>query len=92
MLRFWKVKRLCWAILTPTLTAMQDLAKNRRELGWEEAAIALLQDGVEKSVQVLRIGDVNLERRRELLEEWSRGGGIRAEGSEGVTAGSKEGE
>jgi hypothetical protein len=75
-----------------TLIAMRNLAKTRRELGRTEASIGLLQDCVEKSVQILRIGDVDLERRRELLEEWSRGGGIRAEGSEGVTAGSKEGE
>jgi hypothetical protein len=71
-----------------TLVAMQSLAKTRRERGREEALMALLQDCVEKSVQVLRIDDANLEQRRELFEEWSRGGGMKAEG---ITAGSEEG-
>jgi hypothetical protein len=75
-----------------TLSAVQNLAKARRELGREEASMALLQDCVENSMQVLRIGDMNLEQRRGLLDKSSRGGGMKAEGSEGVTVGSKEGE
>jgi hypothetical protein len=68
-----------------TLVAIQNLAKTRRELGREEASMALLQDCVKKSVQVFRIENVNLGQWREFLEEWSREDGIKAEGSEGVT-------
>jgi hypothetical protein len=67
---------------------MQDLTKTRRMLGWEEASMALLRDCVEKSAQVLRIEDVNLDQRRESFEEWGREGRIKAKVSEGVAAGS----